>query len=169
MTTQTTECVIDGAPPISGQQQLIDALINLMAQYPRLPEAHITIHATDISGGWVDLQFSSPWEFETWREALEIQPADVDLHVYTGNQWMSGDAWHMGVRIHITGFEVPVTPWQAAAQRTVPTPVCGSQCPQHAEHQCRRSPSHQPGICRDQKQKGTESCTWDATAMAVTG
>lgn len=43
------------------------------------------------------------------------------------------------------------------------TPVvreCGSQCPEH-EHTCRRSPGHQRGICRDEKQKGTESCTWD--------
>lgn len=40
--------------------------------------------------------------------------------------------------------------------------ICGSRCPEHAEHYCRRSPGHQPHICRDRKQKGTESCTWDA-------
>lgn len=40
--------------------------------------------------------------------------------------------------------------------------ICGSRCPEHAEHYCRRSPVHQPGICRDRKQKGTESCSWDA-------
>ena len=38
--------------------------------------------------------------------------------------------------------------------------ICGSQCPTH-DHVCLRSPSHQAGICRDEKQKGTESCTWD--------
>lgn len=38
--------------------------------------------------------------------------------------------------------------------------ICGSQCPKH-DHICLRSPQHQAGICRDEKQKGTESCTWD--------
>lgn len=123
MTTETTECVIDGAPPISGQQQLFDALGNLMAQYPRLPEAYITIHETGLTGGWVDMQLDSPWAFEAWREALEIQPAQISLHVYSGNQWMSGDAYHMGVRIHISGFHVPVTPEQVAAPRDTTTPI----------------------------------------------
>lgn len=40
------------------------------------------------------------------------------------------------------------------------TTICGSRCPVH-EHVCQRSPRHQVGICRDRKQKGTESCTWD--------
>lgn len=123
MTTQSTECVIDGMPPISGQQQLLDALCNLTAQYPRLPEAYITIHETGLSGGWVDMQFDSPWAFEAWREALEIQAAAISLHIYSGNQWMSGDACHMGVRIHISGFHVPVTPEQAAAPRDTKAPM----------------------------------------------
>ncbi|MEV8033971.1 hypothetical protein [Streptomyces sp. NPDC086182] len=45
--------------------------------------------------------------------------------------------------------------------------ICGSRCPEHADHYCRRSPGHQPGICRDVKQKGWESCTWDPAAKAV--
>lgn len=45
--------------------------------------------------------------------------------------------------------------------------ICGSRCPEHPEHYCRRSPVHQPGICRDRKQKGTESCTWDPATKAV--
>lgn len=51
---------------------------------------------------------------------------------------------------------------------TIVKPVpreCGSQCPKH-EHTCRRSPGHQAGICRDEKQKGAESCTWDPGAAA---
>ncbi|MGW4493840.1 hypothetical protein [Streptomyces sp. NPDC004376] len=38
--------------------------------------------------------------------------------------------------------------------------ICGSECPKHS-HVCLRSPGHQKHICRDEKQKGTESCTWD--------
>ena len=45
--------------------------------------------------------------------------------------------------------------------------ICGSKCPDHPEHYCRRSPAHQPGICRDVKQKGLESCTWDPARQAV--
>lgn len=45
--------------------------------------------------------------------------------------------------------------------------ICGSRCPEHSEHYCRRSPGHQRGICRDRKQKGTESCTWDPATKAV--
>lgn len=48
---------------------------------------------------------------------------------------------------------------------TGPT-ICGSHCPVH-EHVCQRSPQHQPGICRDRKQKGTESCTWDPEREGV--
>ncbi|WP_069630838.1 hypothetical protein [Streptomyces niveus] len=56
----------------------------------------------------------------------------------------------------------------AGAKRALPLAAvhrgeCGSQCPEH-EHTCRRSPGHQRGICRDEKQKGTESCTWDPGA-----
>ena len=45
--------------------------------------------------------------------------------------------------------------------------ICGSHCPEHLDHYCRRSPGHQPHICRDRKQKGTESCTWDAERKQV--
>jgi hypothetical protein len=45
--------------------------------------------------------------------------------------------------------------------------ICGSHCPEHPDHYCRRSPGHQPGICRDVKQKGFESCTWDPAKKAV--
>ncbi|NUP38948.1 MAG: hypothetical protein HOY76_18515 [Streptomyces sp.] len=45
--------------------------------------------------------------------------------------------------------------------------ICGSRCPEHPEHYCRRSPGHQAGICRDVKQKGFESCTWDPAKKAV--
>ena len=45
--------------------------------------------------------------------------------------------------------------------------ICGSRCPKHADHYCRRSPGHQAGICRDKQQKGTQSCTWDPARKAV--
>lgn len=45
--------------------------------------------------------------------------------------------------------------------------ICGSRCPEHPEHYCRRSPGHQAGICRDVKQKGFESCTWDPARKRV--
>lgn len=47
-----------------------------------------------------------------------------------------------------------------------PARECGSQCPRHG-HTCRRSPGHQAGICRNEKQKGTESCAWDPAASKL--
>jgi hypothetical protein len=61
--------------------------------------------------------------------------------------------------------------WQChavvAGTATYDATICGSRCPEHPEHYCRRSPGHQPGICRDRKQKCTESCTWDPAKKAV--
>ncbi len=45
-------------------------------------------------------------------------------------------------------------------------PTCGSQCPEHPEHQCQRSPLHTT-YCRDEKQKGTQSCDWDPRTKQV--
>lgn len=46
------------------------------------------------------------------------------------------------------------------------TSICGSQCPNH-DHVCLRSPQHQAGICRDQRQKRTESCSWDPRQISA--
>lgn len=42
--------------------------------------------------------------------------------------------------------------------------ICGSRCPEHVGHFCQRSPRHCSN-CRDQKQKGTESCSWDPATL----
>lgn len=44
-------------------------------------------------------------------------------------------------------------------------PICGSQCPTH-DHVCLRSPKHCSN-CRDEKQKGTESCDWDPRQISA--
>lgn len=44
--------------------------------------------------------------------------------------------------------------------------ICGSQCATH-DHVCLRSPRHQAGICRDRKQKGAESCSWDPRQISA--
>lgn len=44
-------------------------------------------------------------------------------------------------------------------------PICGSRCPEHVGHFCQRSPKHQAGICRDQKQKSNESCSWNPATL----
>lgn len=40
---------------------------------------------------------------------------------------------------------------------------CATPCPRH-DHRCDRSPSH-CGPCRDVKQKGTETCSWEAAVL----
>ena len=42
--------------------------------------------------------------------------------------------------------------------------ICDSRCPEHVGHFCQRSPKHCSN-CRDQKQKGTESCSWDPAML----
>jgi hypothetical protein len=52
------------------------------------------------------------------------------------------------------------------ANPDAPPVTCGSQCPVH-EHTCQRSPGHQSGICRDQRQKNTQSCSWNSETNKV--
>ncbi|MEU5496111.1 hypothetical protein [Streptomyces griseofuscus] len=72
-------------------------------------------------------------------------------------------AWNLGHGDPV----VSVEGYAGGISLTHVVPICGSQCPEH-DHRCLRSPGHQKHICRDEKQKGTESCTWDSVAKAVT-
>jgi hypothetical protein len=48
-----------------------------------------------------------------------------------------------------------------AERHRLDAPVCGSRCPvRDHDHGCARSPGHL-SECRDVKQKGRESCSWD--------
>jgi hypothetical protein len=49
---------------------------------------------------------------------------------------------------------------RARAAASAARSTCGLPCPRH-EHACARSPRH-CGPCRDVKQKGSETCAWDA-------
>ncbi|MFZ3569926.1 hypothetical protein ACOKM5_23250 [Streptomyces sp. BH097] len=73
--------------------------------------------------------------------------------------------WAKRHGMEIQPVEQPTTQFKAVPLNEVQ--FCGSQCPEHMEHKCQRSPGHQPGICRDEKQKGTESCTWDPARSVV--
>jgi hypothetical protein len=98
--------------------QLIQALASLAEQHPTLPEAYITVHTPfDSWPGKVDLQLQAPQEFELWREALAIAPDNVSLHATRSSTWLAADGEHEGVRIHISGFNVPVSSVQAQAPR----------------------------------------------------
>lgn len=103
MTTETTEATSD---PIGWQRPAVQALADLIDLHPALPEAHITIHVAYKNPAQIGLQLETPQDFEQWRSALGIDPADVTLHVTVGNSWLAADAVRESTRVHITGFGV---------------------------------------------------------------
>lgn len=124
MTTETTEPVAEATAPISGQRTGVQALAALIDQFESLPDAHITIHQPFRgSHAKLDLQLQTPLDFEVWRTALQIAPETVALHVTISFAWLAADHRFDGVPVHITGFGVPLTPEQAAEQRTMQAPV----------------------------------------------
>jgi len=182
VTTQPTEKIAAPWGPISEMAGAVETLAALIEQHPTLPDAYITVHAPFRgSPSTFDMQLQTATEFEAWREALGIDPAKVALYAPGENSWVGADGHVQDVTVRLTGHALVLTWEQMDQPRTLrpepgarplplaesPTAVCGSQCPEHPEHQCRRSPGHQAGICRDEKQKGTESCTWDPASQTV--
>lgn len=122
MTTETTQSATTASRPISGQRAAVKALADLIDQFASLPEAHITIHEPfRLIAARIDLQLTTPQEFETWRAALQINPDVVEVHATTSHSWLAADTWFEGVKVHIAGFGVPLTPEDAVADRTVDT------------------------------------------------
>jgi hypothetical protein len=95
-------------------------LAALIEQFETLPDAHITVHAPFRAiPARLDLQLSTPQEFEAWREALLISTNVVQVHATVSYAWLAADTDFGGVKVHIAGFGVALTPEDAVAERTV--------------------------------------------------
>jgi hypothetical protein len=118
----TTETTAQSGAPISVQQPAVEALAILLTQYPALPAAYITIHAPyELRPGRLDLQMENAWEFELWRDALEIPPADVHLYVTSNSVWLAAVTRVLDAKVEISGFGIQLTPEQATAHRVLTT------------------------------------------------
>lgn len=120
MTTETTT----GSPGLTDrcidQAKTALALLNLIRRHPTLPAPHITIHEPAPSidrPSRLDLQLDTPADFEAWRAALYVAPGGVTLHLSASHVWLAVDTWHAGIRVHLSGFNVPLTAVHAQAPR----------------------------------------------------
>jgi hypothetical protein len=112
--------MIEGDAPIRVQQPAIQALMSLSAQYPALPAGYITIHSPhELRPGRLDLQMASAWEFELWRDALEIPPAKVNLVVTATSVWMSAVTSVLDAEVEISGFGIRLSRDEACAPREI--------------------------------------------------
>lgn len=106
MTAQPTQTLAD-------QMAAFDALGQLAASYPHLPQPYVTVSSI---GCRVGVQLSSPAEFEVWREALGIDALSVELKEFRAEVWLEADGVFAGVQLHLAGFGVSVpAPVEAVA------------------------------------------------------
>ncbi|MGI5443354.1 hypothetical protein ACQEV4_40270 [Streptomyces shenzhenensis] len=116
MTTETTAI---SPPTIGGQLPTIQALAAFAEQHPTLPAAYITTHEPipeHYVAARLDVQVDGP-AFEAWRIALGADPAAVVLHTTASNTWLAVDTTYDGVRVHLAGFQTPLTADQLNAPR----------------------------------------------------
>ncbi|MFJ3663119.1 hypothetical protein ACIPPM_21940 [Streptomyces sp. NPDC090119] len=114
MTTDSTPESIS----ISVQQPAVQALAHLIAEHPTLPGAYITVHDLhELYPGRLDLQFMRAWEFETWREALNIPASDVSLAFSSTNSWIAARTTIADVTVEISGFGIHLTLADVTAPR----------------------------------------------------
>jgi hypothetical protein len=121
VTTETTASATPTAVlnPVIGQRAAVQVLADLIDEHPGLPAAYTILHEPYPNGGLqVNLQVADH-EFEAWREALGIEPADVELHTTVSHTWVAADTTRDGVRIHLAGFTNALTVEQANAPREV--------------------------------------------------
>jgi hypothetical protein len=121
VTTETTErtSTDDSEPTIAEQAPSLQALAGLAHMFSQLPSAYLMVHAPYRTGlpSLIKMQLNSPQDFEQWRAALQIAPADVDIHTKDKDTWMSADTVAHGAPIHLTGFGVGLAAEQASEPR----------------------------------------------------
>lgn len=112
----------DTAPlaSIAEQRPVFVLLARLAEQFPGLPPAYVTAYRDHAAVSmWVD----DAAGFEHWREALAIPAADVDLHVYALQTWVTAPTEVNGVCVELTadipvpGHVAAVTPREDADRR----------------------------------------------------
>ncbi|MCX5201091.1 hypothetical protein OG897_06390 [Streptomyces sp. NBC_00237] len=99
---------------LAAQAPAIGVLVSLVSQYGHLPLPYITFRTTLK----LDFQVDSVAAFESWREALGIDPSAVSLHVTEAHAWLAADTTIHDIPVHISGFGVPLSPEQNVLQQT---------------------------------------------------
>lgn len=102
--TPLVPAIAERTTPMNDQAAAAAALLGLTQMFGHLPAPYVTIHAH--SQGALDLQFSTPTEFEVWRTALLVPAEAIDLKTYGGDAWLATDAVFCGTRIHLSGHGV---------------------------------------------------------------
>jgi hypothetical protein len=106
---------------IGRQAPAVALLTELIAKFGDLPGGYVKIHQPVHADrpARLDLQLSAPHQFESWRAALGIAAADVNLYASTDAfVWLSAVSTIHGVPFELTGFGVPLTAKQAETPQT---------------------------------------------------
>jgi hypothetical protein len=109
----------------SAQGPAITALSMLLAEYSDLPPAYITLHPR--AGVGFGLSLNNPQDAETWRTALGVAPAAVDLKFGGGIVWTQATASYRDVMLLLTGHGVPLSPDAAATSQALPSEATAEQ------------------------------------------
>lgn len=123
MTTETTEPEQLKTPAIAEQRAAFEALAAMAVAFPDLHGGYATVHTPMYGAAAIGLSLRSPQGFEQWRTALQIEPRDIEMHADDKGAWLAGDSMFYGVEVHLTGFGLPLSREQLAAQRDTTTQV----------------------------------------------
>lgn len=105
------------APTFAEQAPAVVALAALVEAHPTLPAAYIVIHEAPS----LYIQFEEAAQFEAWREALGVDPAEVDLSGMGDQSWLVAETRASGVPLRLAGFGLdPVEP-RPSGQLLAPT------------------------------------------------
>lgn len=101
---------------LNEQAPAITALVALVETLGHLPTPFISVYTTSTA---VELQLSTPGDFEAWREALDAGPDNVRLHAHGGATWLSINVPFRDVTLRLSGHGLPVALGQIYAGPTV--------------------------------------------------
>ncbi|MEU7149175.1 hypothetical protein AB0B15_14235 [Streptomyces sp. NPDC045456] len=95
---------------LADQQAVLDAAAGLARTFGHLPAA--SIHVDLIDPGWVMVAIHDDLPaFEAWREALGVEPSDVEfgLFVERGHMILEARTRFMGAEIEVHGYAPVLT------------------------------------------------------------
>lgn len=106
--------------PVDKQLPAAMLLAEMMRLHPQLPSAYITLHRPyEDMPVQLDLNLGTPTAFEQWRNALAIEPNDVQLHPYGRDSWVTVVTLRSGVLVHLSAHGILLTDDQLTAPRII--------------------------------------------------
>ncbi|MEU2789056.1 hypothetical protein [Streptomyces sp. NPDC007100] len=99
---------------LADQQAALDAAAVLARTFSHLPAAYIAV--SPVYPSQIDIGLHEGLgDFETWREALSLPPADVEYRTYGDGVFLRGRGKSLGANVEITGY-APVLAGQEVAR-----------------------------------------------------